>query len=140
MVFTVGQQRFALPLTSIVEVAREANVTPLPKTEPWLKGILILRGNIVSVTDFAKLFDLPAGNSAHKKVVVLRSQKLESTTALLVDRILGIRNINSESIQPAAATQRHELAAGVATVEDSPVTLVDPDQLLGGPRLSTYMN
>ncbi|MGI9516851.1 MAG: chemotaxis protein CheW, partial [Pirellulaceae bacterium] len=105
VVFAVGDQRFGLPLTSIVEVASDANITPLPRTEAWLKGVFILRGNMVSVTDFAKLFDIPATNSSAKKVVVLRSRQLRATTALLVDRIQGIRSIDNKKVQPLESSE-----------------------------------
>ncbi|MDG2014141.1 MAG: chemotaxis protein CheW [Pirellulaceae bacterium] len=141
IIFVLGKQRFALPLTTIKEVANPPSITRLPRTSDWLQGIVVLRGQIVSVTDLAMLFQIDTDRTSSGKLVVVRSQQHDATTALIVDRIHGIRTVTPESISPppsglAACT----FVSGIASIEDVNVVLLDPHQLFASAELATYMN
>ena len=53
VVFAIGHQRFAIPLSCVIEVANadESKITQLPHTAHWLRGVTCLRGKMLSVTD-----------------------------------------------------------------------------------------
>lgn len=51
MCFTLGKDRFAIPLLQVKEVIGNMETTPIPQSPPYLKGILNLRGQVLSVVD-----------------------------------------------------------------------------------------
>ncbi len=47
--FTLGEQRYALPLTTVQRVVRMVEVTPLPKAPEIVLGVIDFQGNIIPV-------------------------------------------------------------------------------------------
>lgn len=133
VIFEVGRQRFAIPLEGVEEIERCGKITALPRTPEWLRGITNLRGTIFSVTDFRKLLKLDDESSVPtEKFIVVQSKRLGTRTALVVDRILGIRHLD------ALPDSTHMLsrnvaayASGVAALDAASVVLIQPDLLLG---------
>lgn len=146
VVFEAGGQQFGLPLPGVREIDRCTQVTALPRTPRWLRGVTNLRGDILSVTDFSELLSLSSDKVAHaEKIIVVMSEKHNARTALVVDKVLGIRPLHAEEI-PVDGTSEEvtKFANGIAVrsgdEEDAlrPIILIDPDQLLGCDELAAF--
>lgn len=141
VVFSFDTLRLGLPMESIVEIAHIGHIAPLPRTASWLKGTTSFRGNLISVTDIASLLQIPVSPSAQpQKMIVLRGKDVSATTAILVERIVGIRSL-SESPNSCAELPDFvaELALGTSVIDDQTVVLIDPDKFLGSSALVQYM-
>lgn len=142
VVFAIGERQFGLPLENVGEIARCGRITVLPRTAGWLRGVTSLRGKIHSVTDLGRLLQLPAATEGHlNKIIVVHSDQNNCSTAILVDRLLGIRELEG-SVEglPDLDHRTATMSMGVAAVEKTSVVLIDPDQLLGCPELVEYTN
>ena len=139
-VFEVGDQVFGIPLTGVREIDRCGKVTVLPRTPAWLRGVTNLRGQILSVTDFRNLLDLPGDRqSASEKIIVVHSERHNAHTALVVDRVLGIRNLSGERKPLAGLSDRiANFADSVSVTDQATTVLIDPDELLGCDELKRF--
>lgn len=71
-------------------------ITPVPLTPAFVKGIINLRGNIVSVLDLKVVFELANGTiSNYDRVIIL--QERDMTFGILADEIRGIKKISLEN-------------------------------------------
>jgi purine-binding chemotaxis protein CheW len=140
VVFEIGDRQFGLPLDGVLEIDRCGKVTSLPRTPNWLRGVTNLRGQILSVTDFRNLLSLQTDRTAvGEKIIVVNSQRHASSTALVVDRVLGIRNLNSERGPLSGLSDRVATFSGGVSVTDQATTvLIDPDLLLGCSELTVF--
>lgn len=101
--FLLAHERYAVESSSVREVYPLENLTPLPCTPAFVLGIVNLRGEIVSVIDLRKFFDLPqTGLPDLNKVIVLES--VDMVFGILADAILGVRRIALADIQPSLPT------------------------------------
>ena len=139
-VFEVGDHVFGIPLSGVREIDRCGKVTVLPRTPAWLRGVTNLRGQILSVTDFRNLLDLPDDRqSTSEKIIVVHSERHNTHTALVVDRILGIRSLCGEQKPLAGLSDRiAKFADSVSVTEQATTVLIDPDELLGCDELSRF--
>ena len=139
-VFEVGDHVFGIPLTGVREIDRCGKVTVLPRTPSWLRGVTNLRGQILSVTDFRNLLDLPDDRqSTSEKIIVVHSERHNTHTALVVDRVLGIRSLSGERKPLAGLSDRIATFADSVSVTDQATTvLIDPDELLGCDELIRF--
>jgi purine-binding chemotaxis protein CheW len=119
--FTAASQTFALPAESVEQVLRMAAPTAVPGAPPYLRGLLNLRGALVPVVDVrVRLGDpaRPARPGDHLLVAAEGGRRV----ALVVDRVLGVRELPDDAVQPGpawpAATPR---VASAVTVEDGVV-------------------
>src|SRR5204863_9717218 len=55
VLFPIGKRRFALPASTVTELARPDKLQSFPHTTPLLTGVLVRRGHIVPVCDVAQV-------------------------------------------------------------------------------------
>lgn len=101
--FLLAHERYAVESRYVREVYPLENLTPLPCTPAFVLGIVNMRGEILSVIDIKKFFDLPEkGLTDLNKVIVLQSGNM--LFGILADAILGVRRIPIAEIQPSLPT------------------------------------
>lgn len=140
VVFEVNDQQYGIPLDGVLEIDRCGKVTSLPRTPNWLRGVTNLRGQILSVTDFRDLLGLADQRRiVGEKIIVVHSERHDARTALVVDRVLGIRNLRGEQGPLEGLSDRLAVFADSLSVTDQATTvLIDPDRLLGSNELSAF--
>ena len=101
--FLLAHERYAVESSCVREVYPLENLAPLPCTPAFVLGIVNLRGEIVSVIDLRRFFDLPqTGLPDLNKVIVLESGN--RVFGILADAIVGVRRIALADIQPSLPT------------------------------------
>ena len=101
--FMLAHEHYAVETAYVREVYPLKRLTPLPCTPAFVLGIVNLRGEIVSVIDVRKFFDLAqTGLPDLNKVIVLESGNM--VFGMLADAILGVRRIPLAEIQPSLPT------------------------------------
>ncbi len=99
LTFLLASEQYAIEVHHVGEVWPLRALTPLPGVPPFVLGLANHRGQILSVLDLKRFFDLPSpGLTDLNKVLVLRSGSMEF--GVLADVILGVRTLNRSEIQP----------------------------------------
>ena len=132
--FLLAHERYALESQYVREVYPLENLTPLPCTPAFVLGIVNLRGEILSVIDIKKFFELPEkGLTDLNKVIVLQSGSM--LFGVLADAILGVRSIARAEIQSSLPTLtgiREDYLTGVTKER---VAILDAATLLSDRKL-----
>lgn len=96
-----GADFWLLKLSDSGEIVPLTPLADVPLTRPWFAGIANIRGNLYSVVDFAAFRGgepTPLHASAR---LLLIGTRYDSNAALLVTRLLGLRNIDDLTPAPA---------------------------------------
>jgi len=94
--------RWLIRLADAGEVITMPTVVPVPLTKRWFLGVANIRGNLFSVIDFsAFLGQLPAPTSGMTRLILFSARAGELNAGLVVQRVLGLRNL--AELAPAAA-------------------------------------
>jgi len=127
--FILAYERYAVETHYVREVYPLENLTPLPCTPGFVLGIVNVRGEILSVIDIKKFFDLPEkGLTDLNKVIVLQAGNM--LFGILADAIVGVRHIPLTDIQPSLPTLtgvREEYLKGVTPER---LVVLDAEKLL----------
>ncbi len=99
----IGDQRWLLNLQTAGEIVSVGTITPVPLTQPWFLGLTNIRGNLISVIDFARFQGLPATNIEKDSRIVAFGPSLAFNSGLLVSRVLGLRNVAQMQLQADTA-------------------------------------
>jgi purine-binding chemotaxis protein CheW len=127
--FLLAHESYAVESSYVREVYPLENLTPLPCTPAFVLGIVNLRGEIVSVIDVRKFFDLPqTGLPDLNKVIVLESGNM--VFGILADAILGVRRITLAEIQPSLPTLTGVREAYLKGVTAERNVILDAEKLL----------
>lgn len=111
----LAYETYAIETAYVREVYPLKDLTPLPCTPPFVAGIINVRGQVMSVIDLKKLFELPdKGITDLNKVVILSDGDMEF--GILADTILDVRNIPLQDVQaglPTLTGLREEYLKGI---------------------------
>src|SRR5260221_8873299 len=76
--FQLAKERYAVEQSYVREVQPLKDLTPLPCTPNFIRGVINLRGQILPVIDIKKFFDLPeSGITDIHMVIVVRAADVE---------------------------------------------------------------
>ncbi len=102
--FRVGQHKLVSALGDVHEILPYPELTRVPGTKPWVKGIANIRGNLLTVLDLRGfLFGDNVRLGRNERVLVMQNAGV--TAGVLVDEVLGLRHFTEEE----ATREEHEL-------------------------------
>lgn len=136
VVFVLGSERFALESAYLTEVSEATEIVPVPCTPAFVLGIVNLRGEVLSVIDLRRFFELPErGLSDMNRLLVLSSGRMRF--GLLADAVEGVRQIRAEGLKklPTLSGVREEYLLGVSP---EGITVLDGGRLLADGSLVVY--
>jgi twitching motility protein PilI len=101
----VGDRAWLVDLTDVSEVLPVPQMVDVPLTRRWFKGVANIRGNLFSVVDLPGfLGDEPVQLNVGSRLLLIHARHIVNS-ALLVNRMLGLRNIDQMTeIAPADPT------------------------------------
>ncbi len=88
VVFTLGEQRYRLPLSSVKRVARIVEITPLPSAPEVVHGVINVQGRLIRVVNLRRRFCLPERDLAPIDQILVAHPK-RRTVAVAADALLG---------------------------------------------------
>jgi len=137
LVFTLDDQRFALPATVVRETVAAVAITPLPAAPAVVDGVVDVRGQIVPVYDLRVRFGRPRRPVRASEHFVIASAG-DKTVALRVDRALELVSVVEADLLPAAADDpRFDRVAGIARLQDGLVLVQDLAAFLSDSEAAT---
>ena len=132
--FMLAHERYALELSYIREVYPLKDLTPLPGVPDFILGIVNVRGQILSIVDIRRFFELPErGLTNLNQVIILQSDDMEF--GLLADEILGTRSIPRSAIQTSLPTLTGIRAAYLKGVTGDRLVILDGGKILADEKM-----
>ncbi|GHU26655.1 protein PilI [Betaproteobacteria bacterium] len=92
--FQSGADNWLVALPDSGEIIPLQPLIGVPLTKPWFVGIANIRGNLYSVADFSAFRRKEATPQNTSSRLLLIGTRYDNNAALLVTRILGLRNID----------------------------------------------
>lgn len=99
---SVGGKKFLINLGDVKEVLPVPPLQLVPLTRPWFLGVSNVRGNLYNVTDLAQFMRLPPTAKSVGNRILLLSTETTMQVALLVESLIGLRNIKSMQLIPSS--------------------------------------
>lgn len=89
----IGGSRCLLNLQTAGEIVSVGTITEVPLTQPWFLGLTNIRGNLISVIDFAQFQGhVPTPIDKDSRIIAF-APSLAFNSSLLVSRVLGLHNV-----------------------------------------------
>jgi purine-binding chemotaxis protein CheW len=125
----LGEIRFGLPITRVVEIIGAARLQPVPLAPGFVRGLVHYRGDLLTAVSLRWLLGLPPANGS-QDLLVLESPG--GNFGLLVDTVGEILTVSAEDYEPNPSTvsdRRRGLLKGAYKLEDSLLVMLDPERL-----------
>lgn len=97
VVFTLDEQRYAVPLSAVERIVRMVEITPVPQTLEIVLGVINAQGQIIPVVDIRKRLCLPA-HEPHPGDHLLIARTAKRGVALVVDAVSEVVTLSSRDV------------------------------------------
>ncbi len=132
LTFNLAGEFYGVDILKVQEIKGYTNVTKIPNTPEYLKGVLNLRGTIVPIVDLRMKFGMGVTEPTSFTVVVVVNVR-NRVMGFLVDAVSDVLDLNAKDIQPPPEmgnTVDITFVAGIGNSNDHLVTLLDIDRVL----------
>lgn len=107
IVFTLANEEYGIEVDKVKTIERMAPITRVPKTPPFVKGVMNLRGVVVPVIDLRGRFGLPETEPTDQsRIIIVSTGDLE--VGFIVDSANDVLDVSSDEIE-----QPPEVVGGV---------------------------
>ncbi len=99
LVFKLANQEYAMGVSMVKEVINYINLTEIPNTCTYIRGVLSLRGIVIPVIDFREYIGLSATTvNGDTRILIVHYDDL--FLGILVDTVEGVIAVSSDSFMP----------------------------------------
>ena len=129
MTFKLGHEEYGLQILKVREIIGLMEITRIPRTREFIRGLINLRGKVIPVVDLRLKFGMPQVEASDQTVIIVvqcayRQQEL--TMGILVDEVLEVRDIQAGQIEPPpqfGVESKTDYILGVGNVADLTIQL-----------------
>lgn len=143
LTFHLGTEEFGIQVLKVREIMGVQEITMVPQTPAWMKGVLNLRGKVIAVIDLRSKFGMPTvAYNARTCIVVAQVQNEgeQLLMGLVVDEVSEVVNIVASEIEDAPSFGGNvptPYILGMAKQKGKVKILLDIDQALSSSELGT---
>ncbi len=127
VIFKLNNEQFAVQTDKIQSINDAMEITKVPKAPTHIKGLINLRGNIISLLDINLLLDIPK-EIKQNNIIILEME--DELVGIAVDDVYEVLDVEEKLIERSSDERRKEYIEGIINFQDRIVTLIDIDKLL----------
>ena len=136
LTFALGREEYGLEILKVREIIGYMDITAVPRTPSYVKGVINLRGQVISVVDLRAKFGMESAEKTDETciiVVEINSAGRKLSTGIVVDHVSEVLNISGDKIEDAPAFDSGvdtDFILGMGKIGDSVNILLDIDRVL----------
>jgi purine-binding chemotaxis protein CheW len=138
LTFLLGREEFAIQVLKVREIMGIQDITAVPQTPQYVKGVINLRGKVIPVVDLRLKFCLPEIDYTQRTciiVVQVQSAGVALHTGIIVDAVSEVLNLAATDIEDTpdfgdGCGSAASYLLGMAKVKGKVKILLDIDRVL----------
>lgn len=130
LIFEVASQYYALEITQVKEITKTQPLTPVPGAPAYVKGIINLRGNIVTILDLPNRLGNKSNTLQPNNIIIVKY--LEQWAGFLVDTaydIVSIAETKIKSPENLNHVESNYFIKSIAQIGNKVVMLLDLEKV-----------
>ncbi|MCE5281646.1 MAG: chemotaxis protein CheW [Deltaproteobacteria bacterium] len=144
--FKLDDEVFALDIWKVREVLDYTEITKVPKTPDFMKGVINLRGGVVPVVDMRLKFGLPEAEKTVNTCIIIIEVTVDGETTVLgalVDSVQEVLDLEPGQIEPAqriGTRLRTDFIKGMGKRDNRFLMILDIDKIFSADELAIVEN
>lgn len=146
LTFALGKEEYGINILKIREIIGLMEITAVPHTPHFVKGVINLRGRVIPVVDLRLKFGLTAKEYNERTCIIVVEVQAGGGTmvqiGMIVDSVSEVLNVSGEDVDPPPSFGSDVLSTsnilGMAKVKGEVTTLLDIDQVIGAQDIVNY--
>lgn len=135
LTFSLGTEGYGVSILKVKEIIGMMDITPVPKTPDFIKGVINLRGKIIPVMDLRMKFGMDQEKYDERTCIIVAEIVLKGVQKLLgvvVDMVSEVVTIYNDQIEPPpeyGTSAEHSSILGIGKIKDRVVIILDIDEV-----------
>jgi purine-binding chemotaxis protein CheW len=141
--FKVGDEVFAASIMKIQEIIKVSEITKIPRSPGFVRGVINLRGRIIPVIDLRERFGLPAIEDVGTNRRIVVAEIGDIIAGLEVDEVAEVIRANALDLEktPMAVTSvDQKFISGILKRSDQMLIMLDVDNILDTAETAALRN
>ena len=136
LVFLLGGASYGIPILTVLDINGLMEITPIPKTPTYIKGVINLRGKVIPVMDLRLKFGMPEKDYDKQTCIIIVSISVAGKNkqiGILVDTVSEVFDIPLTEIEPPPEYGTHSdegFINGIGKVKGVLVVLLNIEKVL----------
>jgi purine-binding chemotaxis protein CheW len=141
LVFHLGKEEFGIRVLKVREIMGIQDITAVPQTPAYVKGVINLRGKVIPVVDLRLKFGLPEVEYTQRTCIIVVQVQADShgmMVGIVVDGVAEVLNLVSGDIEDTPDFGQGVVTPyllGMAKIKGKVKILLDIDQVLTSQEL-----
>lgn len=141
LTFALANEEYGLEILKVREIIGYMEITAVPQTPHYVKGVINLRGQVIPVIDLRANFNMESTEVTEQTciiVVEIGQGKRSFSTGIVVDHVEEVLDIKGKDIEQApqfGSSVNTDFILGMGKIGDSVKILLDIDRVLAGNNL-----
>lgn len=131
--FRLGAEEYGVEITKVQEIILMGDITRVPQTPHYIKGLINLRSNVIPIVDLRLRFGMPQDEANdNRRIMVVNVAR--RTIGIIVDEVSEVLRITPDQIAPPPPTVSglgHDYLTGLVRLDTRLLILLDLDRILG---------
>jgi len=127
LTFCLAEEKYGIPLSSVKEVIGIVDITSVPHVPNFFKGLINLRGKIISIIDLRIKLGLPKAEIIPKKTTIIITEIDELTLGAIVDDVQEVVGFEKDQVENSIDVQSkvsRDFITGVAKTNTKKLILL----------------
>lgn len=137
LTFFLRGEEYGLEILKVQEIIGMMEITPVPRTPDFIRGVINLRGKVIPIIDLRLKFAMEAvGQTEQTCIIVVQARGLQM--GIVVDKVSEVLDIATEDIEDApsfGADVESDYILGIGKSEGRVKLLLDIDRVLTAEEL-----
>lgn len=138
LTFALGKEQYGVGILKVREIIGVLEITVVPHTPEYVKGVINLRGRVIPVLDLRLKFNMEPKEYNERTCIIvvdLPGKAGSVQIGMLVDSVSEVMNVNEQDIEPPPSFGGSNVGMadilGMAKVKGAVIILLDVDQVIG---------
>jgi purine-binding chemotaxis protein CheW len=133
--FKLSEEVFAINVSKVINILEMSNITKIPKTPNYMKGVINLRGTVLPVIDLRIKFGLPEIEATVDTSIIVLNIGINGESMLigaLVDAVREVLELKTNEIAPSptiGAKYNSGFIEGMWRLEEKFIMILDIDKV-----------
>ncbi len=142
LTFSLAKEEYGIGILKVKEIIGMMPITTVPRTPPFIKGVINLRGKVIPVVDLRLKFGIEEMGYTERTciiVVEIASQAGSILTGIVVDSVSEVLNIKGADIEETpnfGAKLDTDYILGMAKITGGVKILLDIDKVLSAEEIT----
>lgn len=127
LTFQLMSEQYGVPIEAVREINRVGEITPVPRTPDFVKGVMNLRGKIIPVINLRVRFGMDSLEYTRDTCIIVIDCDF-GQVGMIVDAVKEVADLNENQIEPPPVLGNEKTLSfvrGMGKLDDRVIILVD---------------